>query len=822
MSSEFSDQFKSNHDDPTSVFQLLAMRMLAAKLGTPSWSRSCPKTWPGVECDPIEVGGKYHSFQAKFYTDSANGWRNLKASLATVKDHVKAGSFKLDTCHVFVNWAKPVPKLGKKNKGLTPIEECEAIAAEGGFNLTWDHFGDQILEQLSVDSNPEIQKVARQFLTLPDQPRLDHPENDGTSGIAKYHYAAKSRLNFVERPEVVNALNQLVSHEGSFAWHTLVGSAGVGKSRSILEYCLKNLDETWNWGWLKYGCEHDFSSWEPDANYLIVVDYAMGRIGQLLKVLTDCIDRAEHLHFKVRILVAERMSEPWIQILTSAPTVGAKILDSALLKDSGQISATPRVTEIRPFKKEAQIQLARMALERCPDLKLNAQKLVEEVSKVDDEFRPLLVWLCAEHLARGEDLRYAEELLHQYIDHQRQKNWVPNGVADQDEDLTALVTMCQGLSGSLAEHWSQDAKRKVAQINSKKHAIILGSTQSNDELRPMEPDIVGELHSLNRAYGNNPIETDTVQQMILDANSLNPRGLIAFLFRAASDFPAHGTLQKILSIEISSELKIQIIHFLILGLNKPGPNRNRPKVAEYLNLARDIATSHPSAQAIQNYAAAVTNSSHGFDTVEDIELTKSHLETLSRGLEQVNDPQIYRSYVGAVQNLLGGDRLAPLSFEEEIVYLRQIGGLVGNSGFTQDSLRTLVGILTTQFSNAIREDDYAEDSPSRTWMAELRSVLAEGNADDEHVRAVFTNSLTSAANQKHQAGTYAAHTALIETLVEMAEFAREQDLGQLAGNIAANSLNDPSGERSNPDSKRLLKLLAEVSTSAASIVDAHF
>jgi len=375
---------------------------------------------------------------------------------------------------------------------------------------------------------------------------------------------------------------------------------------------------------------------------------------------------------------------------------------------------------------------------------------------------------------------------------------------------------------TLGEHWSKEAKQKVAQIDSKKHAIILGATQLIGEMRPMEPDIVGELHTLNRAYGNNSIETDTAQKMIHDAGSLNPRGLIAFLFRAATDFPAHDTLRKILSIEINSELKIQIIHFLILGLNKPGPGRNRPKVAEYLNLARDIAKSHPSAQAIQNYAAAVTNTSHGFDTVEDIELTKSHLDTLWRGLEQANDPQIYRSYVGAVQNLLAGDRLAPLSFEEKLAYLRQIGGLVGNTGFTQDSLRTLVGILTTQFSNAVREDNYVEASPSRIWMAELRSVLEEENADDEHVRAVFTNSLILAANSKHQVGTYSVHTALVETIVETADYAREHDLDQLAGTLAANSINDPSGERTNPDSQRLLKLLAEVSTSAASILDAHF
>lgn len=818
MKSEFTDKFKSNHDDPASAFELLAMRMLAVQLGEASWSLNRSNTWPGVECDPIEIEGKYHSFQAKFYTNSTNGWNKLKESLTKVRDHVKADSFKLDICHVFVNWEKPVPKLNKNNQSKTQIDQCEEIAAEGGFTLSWDHFGSQILEQLSVDPNPEILKIARQFLTFPDQPQLDHPQNEGVSGIAKYHYAAKSRLNFVERTEVIDSLNQLKLHTEPFAWHTLVGSAGVGKSRSILEYCLQHLDETWKWGWLKYECKHDFSSWEPDANYLIVVDYAMGRIDQLLKILTACIDRAEYFHFKVRVLVAERMPEPWLQVLTSAPTVGTRILDAALQKDSNQISATPRVTEIRAFKKDGQLKLAQMALEKCPDLKLSEQELVDEVSKVDDEFRPLLVWLCAEHLARGEDLRYAEELLNQYIEHQRYKNWVPNGVSKQDENQTALITMCQGLSTAMASHWSPDAKQKVAKIDSNKHAIVLGSKQTSNELRPMEPDIVGELHGLNCAYGNNPIDTNTAQQMIFDANSLNPRGLIAFLFRAASDFPAHDTLKKILTLELNPELKIQIIHFLILGLNKPGPCRNRPKVAEYLNQARDIALSYPSTLAIQNYAAAVTNSSHGFGSIEDIELTKSHLETLWKGLGQSNDPQIYRSYVGAVQNLIAGDRLAPLSFEKKLEYVRQISGLAKNSGFTQDSMRALANILSTQFSNAIREDDFSQDSPSRTWILELQSVLVNGNSDDEHVRAVFTNSLTTAASQKHQQKDYAAHSRLIETLIDMVEFVREQELGQLAATLTAYCSNDPLGENSNPESRRLLKLMANVSTSAESLL----
>ena len=178
MKSEFTDKFKSNHNDPASAFELLAMRMLAVKLGEPSWSLNCPNTWPGVESDPIEIGGKYHSFQAKFYTNSGNGWTKLKESLATARDHVKAGSFKLDICHVFVNWEKPAPKLGKDSSVKTQIEQCGEIAAEGGFTLTWNNFGSQILEQLSVDQNPEIQKIARQFLTFPDQLHLDHPPKE--------------------------------------------------------------------------------------------------------------------------------------------------------------------------------------------------------------------------------------------------------------------------------------------------------------------------------------------------------------------------------------------------------------------------------------------------------------------------------------------------------------------------------------------------------------------------------------------------------------------------------------------------------------------
>lgn len=352
-------RFEAENEQPSLPFQTIAQRMLALDLGIDSWRFSAPKTWPGVEADPVKVDGKWHSFQAKYYQDSVVGWRKLRESLNTTRKQIQAANYQLDIYHAFVNWDQPVKKAKKASEAKNQKQVCEEIAVAGGFSIVW-HWGSQIIERLATEKSSLITRMVGEFFNLSDQPNLFAPSGSANSGILKYHYADANRLDFVERDVVVDVLNNLLEGDNGFVWHTLTGSAGVGKSRAILEYCLARLNEDWNWGWLLASSSFPFESWEPRQNTFIVVDYAMGRGNQLGDLLAQLSSKSIEYNSKVRVIVAERMEEPWLQSLIGIPTVGPDIAAHALRQTEG----LPRSTKIQPFRAPKQCLLVESTLRK--------------------------------------------------------------------------------------------------------------------------------------------------------------------------------------------------------------------------------------------------------------------------------------------------------------------------------------------------------------------------------------------------------------------------------------------------------------------------
>ena len=298
------ERFRAEHSKPDNAFETLARRLFAAECGIDSWEIDCPKNCPGIEAQPVKIGGKWRSFQAKFFATPSSGWTKLKNSIRTARKQIEAGNYKLDCLTVYVNWDRPTRKAQNEASQEPSIDEvCEQLASEAGFKIAW-RYGDSILEQLNSSDDTAVVKIARQFFSMPAQPKLGKPKSASTSGIHKFHFTNESSISFVERPELTRDLQSLIDSDATFHWHTVTGAAGIGKSRSILEFCRTKLAEDWTWGWLSPSCDFDFRNWQPDRNTLIVVDYAMGRGNQLREVLSDCISARANLLFKVRIIVA--------------------------------------------------------------------------------------------------------------------------------------------------------------------------------------------------------------------------------------------------------------------------------------------------------------------------------------------------------------------------------------------------------------------------------------------------------------------------------------------------------------------------------------
>ena len=87
------------------------------------------------------------------------------------------------------------------------------------------------------------------------------------------------------------ALAAFLHSEAVFSWWTIVGEAGVGKSRLALECCLA-ATEDWDVGFVRDTDQEVLLEWIPDRPTLLVVDYAAARAQWMGNFLISLSDRS--------------------------------------------------------------------------------------------------------------------------------------------------------------------------------------------------------------------------------------------------------------------------------------------------------------------------------------------------------------------------------------------------------------------------------------------------------------------------------------------------------------------------------------------------
>ena len=327
------DQFRVLNTNPREAFQTLSKRFLCAECGVDSSILNDPETYPGIECEPFYCIDRFVSFQSKYNAKDEVTWAEFKNSLEITIKYKNVNAFQLDAIYCFTNGPPPTPKKNKTGKVRpTKTDELGEMAGEAGIELIW-RFGCNILEKLKTSENKRFIRLKRFFFSPTPQPSLIDPRTTFVStGYAKYHYSA-CQLSYVHRPELEKDLTNFVNKEDEFLWWTLIGDASIGKSRLILNFCAELSDE-WSWGWWTKGSNFDFSKWEPYRPTLIVLDYVMGRLEEIGQLFDTLMSRKSRFIAPVRVLIAERLEEPWLPLLLMRQTTALQILESSFKKSN--------------------------------------------------------------------------------------------------------------------------------------------------------------------------------------------------------------------------------------------------------------------------------------------------------------------------------------------------------------------------------------------------------------------------------------------------------------------------------------------------------
>lgn len=122
---------------------------------------------------------------------------------------------------------------------------------------------------------------------------------------------ATRTIPFVGRQPERDDLDVFIASDTKFAWTTVSGAAGSGKSRLMLEFCL-SLAPSWTAGFLEGNAvPPDWSTWKAAGPTFMVVDYVSSRITAVRRMLVELTGRSSLAH-PVRIVLLDRVvDEDW-------------------------------------------------------------------------------------------------------------------------------------------------------------------------------------------------------------------------------------------------------------------------------------------------------------------------------------------------------------------------------------------------------------------------------------------------------------------------------------------------------------------------------
>jgi hypothetical protein len=376
------------------------------------------------------------------------------------------------------------------------------------------------------------------------RPPLTLRENE--SGDRLFFFAAERRVPLVGRAAEFGRLREWLAGSEKLSWTLIQGPGGAGKSRLALELCLFARANDWHAGFLYGGSEvaraPQFMRFRSSQPTLIVWDYLIEAPEAARRLIDELISLHEIgvLKRPVRVLLIERSMSAagWWSVFR-------KDHSARLQKYERKLGPEGTFLKLGPLEKTSLLEIVDHVLGSA----YGRDDLIDDLKEIDPLGRPLFAALVADAIKNGKAASKLTQqgLLNDVLSRETQR-WeaVSRDQLDLErhENALALATIIGGLAIPQGTEYLQD---EVFPFSSERFNPLLmeemtASTSATGEIRPVEPDILGEWFVLQKLIKRHPFD-DRPDQLIgaaelracLSADDAAELG--AFRLRSAEDFP---------------------------------------------------------------------------------------------------------------------------------------------------------------------------------------------------------------------------------------------------------------------------------------------
>ena len=362
---------------------------------------------------------------------------------------------------------------------------------------------------------------------------------DSAPDVKGVHIYTRAGQPWIGRETEISLLHEFRTDPRSFAWWTIVGAGGTGKSRLAFEFARAVNAENWRAGFFPPNVRSfAWERWDVLLPTLVVVDDASRQIDEIGGIIETLArgDSAGKLKFPVRLLLIDR-HEAFLEALGSSELRRETYLRPTCFRAP---------LELRPLTESALRQLTSELVggdsAEIPDLVMTA------VERIDPGVRrPLYLRFIAEAVSRGQNPSDWDraKLLRAHLKDLEIRRWprTEQGVteADLDEDKRVLTfaTVTHALfftdfSKAAAAGAPLPPQTTPSQI--KRLAQMVDEPRLTGWLPPLKPDILGELFAIDFLAYRATFAPNVVKGMLDAGWSLYPTGMWAFFRGSFEDW----------------------------------------------------------------------------------------------------------------------------------------------------------------------------------------------------------------------------------------------------------------------------------------------
>ncbi len=417
--------------------------------------------------------------------------------------------------------------------------------------------------------------------------------------INSQNHFSNSPIDIFGRDDEQEFLEEFLDQEGKgFSWLQIAGDGGQGKSRLAYNLVLKSKNDLdWHAGFIEPPDLKVFADnvadWEPQNKTLIVVDYVLGNVEPVGKIIRGLSER-QKFDIPVRLVLLERQrwdkggltydhqpdnSDKTTLGLSSSDGEASWFLQMSehhglerelhkrRFKSDNVPKGVVELLKLPPDRLHEIVEELWIKAERTADtLPLTENKIKSELARIDKEGRPLYAFFFAQALIVGD---YKEGtslvgLLQNTLERERDTRWRKTfsgeGAPDlSDEALHSKIAVVATMAGgyqrraiNLPKDWGSPEGETI-----KRACVITDTPQGSNEqekntVLALNPDILGEWFVLCSLNNTSP---DEVKKIVQTAWLVNPENMATFLLHCTQDFAKHpsGIVVRLLQIELPGD-----------------------------------------------------------------------------------------------------------------------------------------------------------------------------------------------------------------------------------------------------------------------------